>query len=378
MPFVKILDFGVAKMADGAQLTRTGMVLGTPAYMAPEQARGSTDVDARVDVYAVGAVLYHMLTGKPPFADDEPAVALTKVLNEDPRRPRDLERSIPEGVEALIQRAMARDPAQRPATVQELYRLLGTFDDPARLRAGSAPTSGGARARRAPGHRHARRPWPCLRRPTRLRRWRDAPAARIRPAALAWAVLYSLVAGGGVLAAAATILRVVTGRIKFTETETTLLGVAAAATLLLLLLAGTRAVISRWRSAPAVERLGADLRGALLWLVVPLTTLTLGRRGESIFGPALPPDVAPFVEIGVLALPPPVRAARVHRRPVARPPRVANNEVRQVSVGNSQARPADGSDLLPRRYVVSPRSRWPGARYAGSKATSCASCETLR
>jgi hypothetical protein len=95
----------------------------------------------------------------------------------------------------------------------------------------------------------------------------------------------------------------VDGKAKFTETETTLLGVAGGATLLLLFLAGARALLSRWRSSPAVERLGVGLRGALFWLVVPLAALTLGARGEALLGPAVPQDIAPYVEIGVLVLP---------------------------------------------------------------------------
>src|SRR6185436_1567356 len=77
--FVKILDFGVAKLSDVAALTRTGMVVGTPAYMSPEQARGAADVDERADVYSLGAVLYRMLTGSAPFVGDEPGVVLTRV-----------------------------------------------------------------------------------------------------------------------------------------------------------------------------------------------------------------------------------------------------------------------------------------------------------
>ena len=67
------------------------MVVGTPAYMAPEQARGIKEVDERADVYSLGAVLYHLLTGSPPFVGDEAGVVLTRVLTEDPPRPRDLE-----------------------------------------------------------------------------------------------------------------------------------------------------------------------------------------------------------------------------------------------------------------------------------------------
>jgi serine/threonine-protein kinase len=296
VPFVKILDFGVAKIADGAQLTRTGMILGTPAYMAPEQAQGATDVDARADVYAVGAVLYHMLTGQPPFVDQEPSVILARVLTQDPRRPRDLDRSIPETIEALIQRAMARDPQQRPATIQELDRLLASVD-------------GAARAEGSPSAAPADRvvvgaaDTVVMASPPGEASEIARRARRARPAAFAWTVLYSLFAAAGVIVASATILRIVVRRAKLTETEVALLGAASVVTLVLLFLGGSRALVSRWRSAPAVERLGAGLRAALLWFVVPLGALTLGARAEALFGPALPQDIAPALEIGVLAVP---------------------------------------------------------------------------
>ncbi len=125
---LKILDFGVAKLRGEEEMTRTGAVVGTPAYMAPEQARGSAKVDERADVYAVGAVLYRMLTGRSPYVGDEPAQLLSALLHEAPPRPRSLARSIPPGLEAMIQRAMARDPDARPATVLELEEELAAFD----------------------------------------------------------------------------------------------------------------------------------------------------------------------------------------------------------------------------------------------------------
>jgi len=125
---VKILDFGVAKLRGEENITRTGAVVGTPAYMAPEQARGSAKVDERADVYAVGAVLYRMLTGRAPYLGDEPAQLLSALLHEAPPRPRSLNREIPAGLEALIQRAMSRDPDGRPADALELERELAGFD----------------------------------------------------------------------------------------------------------------------------------------------------------------------------------------------------------------------------------------------------------
>lgn len=95
-PFVKLLDFGISKQQNGtAALTRTGMIIGTPAYMAPEQARGA-HVDHRVDIYAVGAILYRALTGRCPFEAEDPPAVLTAVLTAEPVRPRTLVPAIPD------------------------------------------------------------------------------------------------------------------------------------------------------------------------------------------------------------------------------------------------------------------------------------------
>jgi serine/threonine-protein kinase len=128
-PTVKVIDFGISKVGDaaGTALTRTGMIMGTPSYMAPEQARGDK-VDHRCDIYAVGGILYRALTGQKPFENDDPSRTLTAVLTEDPPRPRSLEPSIPQGLEIVIQRAMAKDPADRYASMADLDADLAQFD----------------------------------------------------------------------------------------------------------------------------------------------------------------------------------------------------------------------------------------------------------
>jgi serine/threonine-protein kinase len=125
---VKVIDFGISKVdRRDNSLTRTGMVMGTPSYMAPEQARGEK-VDLRIDIYAVGAMLYHALTGKKPFDSEDPTSTLTLVLTEDPERPRSLNDKIPEELELVIQKAMAKDPRDRFASMAELDAALAPFD----------------------------------------------------------------------------------------------------------------------------------------------------------------------------------------------------------------------------------------------------------
>ncbi len=121
---VKILDFGVAKMTDGANLTRVGTVVGTPAYMAPEQARGLPDVDARTDVYAIGAVLYQLVSGRPPFEEDDPAKVLLRVATESPPPLRSIDPSLPLPVCHLIARAMAHSVHERVPSAAEFARAL--------------------------------------------------------------------------------------------------------------------------------------------------------------------------------------------------------------------------------------------------------------
>ncbi|MBK9258534.1 MAG: serine/threonine protein kinase [Polyangiaceae bacterium] len=128
-PTAKVLDFGISRLQNegSSSLTKTGMVIGTPAYMAPEQAMGG-QVDARVDVYGVGAILYRTLTGRLPYGDEEPTVTIAKLLTTEPERPRQVAPEIPESLEMIIQKAMAREPDRRYQTLQEMERALGAFE----------------------------------------------------------------------------------------------------------------------------------------------------------------------------------------------------------------------------------------------------------
>jgi len=133
--FVKILDFGIAKIMgldpNGPRLTRTGMIFGTPEYMAPEQAEGK-EADHRVDIYAVGCIIYHLLTGQTPFLADNFMAMLTKHLMEDPvppsvRRP-DL--AITGEMDALVGKALEKDRDQRYQSMAEFLEAVSTCRGP--------------------------------------------------------------------------------------------------------------------------------------------------------------------------------------------------------------------------------------------------------
>ncbi|HET7500535.1 MAG TPA: serine/threonine-protein kinase [Kofleriaceae bacterium] len=138
--FVKVVDFGISKSVsagDEAQeqqrLTQTGMVLGTPLYMSPEQARGDEELDARVDIYALGVIMYEAATGRVPFIGNNYLSVISQVLNEDPRPPRELRADLSEELEAIILRAMAKDRDERYATARDLLSdITALLEDPAR------------------------------------------------------------------------------------------------------------------------------------------------------------------------------------------------------------------------------------------------------
>jgi predicted Ser/Thr protein kinase len=120
----KVLDFGLAKNVDAEQmeqLTQMGAFLGTPAYMAPEQAGGDPSaIDARADVYALGAMLYEVLTGRPPFTGKKAIHIIRKVLKEDPIPPRQVFPQADARLEAIALRALQKDPDARYATAGEM------------------------------------------------------------------------------------------------------------------------------------------------------------------------------------------------------------------------------------------------------------------
>lgn len=140
----KIADFGLAKQLEGmtslsgsGPKTQSGAILGTPQYMAPEQAQGKSDkIGPAVDVYALGAMLYEALTKQPPFTGDSTIDLLMKVATEEPKPPRQVEPRIPRDLETICLKCLRKDPQQRYATALELADDLRRFlqEEPIRAR----------------------------------------------------------------------------------------------------------------------------------------------------------------------------------------------------------------------------------------------------
>jgi hypothetical protein len=124
-----VADFGIAlavsRIEGGTRMTETGMSLGTPHYMSPEQAMGDRSVDARADVYALGCVLYEMLTGEPPFTGPTAQAIVARVLTDTPRSLRAQRQTIPPHVEAAVHKALQKLPADRFATAADFGTSLG-------------------------------------------------------------------------------------------------------------------------------------------------------------------------------------------------------------------------------------------------------------
>ena len=252
-PLVKVLDFGIAKIEDDEKLTRTGAVIGTATYMAPEQARRAADAGPLADVYAIGAILYHMLAGQPPYGNLPPVSRFALLLNEEPARPRALEPSIPAGVEAVIQHAMARDTTARIATVAELEQQLAAFE------AVPETTNWAPTTTWAPGEVTAQT---------------LALRARLtRPSAVFVAIASCLAAGGWLATLLAVLLRATT------RGERALLAVIAIGTMLGIGGLHVKRLRAKWESMPAISRYIAPFARALLGGVTTFGALELLRLG---------------------------------------------------------------------------------------------------
>jgi serine/threonine protein kinase len=129
--YALITDFGVAKALNASMpasgMTSTGMAIGTPAYMAPEQLAGDPTADHRIDIYAVGLLAYELLNGRSPFAATTPAKVLTAVLSLDPQPLSDVRPDVPRSLSELVARCLSKEPDERPATARKLLNALDTF-----------------------------------------------------------------------------------------------------------------------------------------------------------------------------------------------------------------------------------------------------------
>jgi eukaryotic-like serine/threonine-protein kinase len=126
-PVVKIIDFGISKFTQGEfdkWRTKTGSVMGTPAYMSPEQARGSAGLDHRTDLYSMGTILFEMLTGVLPYAGNNFAEYLSAMLIDDPRAPQSVCAGFPSEAEPLVRKALAKNPDQRFQNAAEMLDAL--------------------------------------------------------------------------------------------------------------------------------------------------------------------------------------------------------------------------------------------------------------
>ncbi len=152
--FVKLLDFGVCMVGGGLEnlrMTCTGMAIGTPMYMAPEQARGEKQIDARVDVYAAGVLLYELLTGRAPFSGSSVNEVLFDVVLKEPPDPRTYVPALDRSLVLIVQRAMAKRREDRWPSADALRSTLVAWREGAPLEAVSLPGSSSRRSWREDG-----------------------------------------------------------------------------------------------------------------------------------------------------------------------------------------------------------------------------------
>lgn len=140
----KLSDLGIAKRADSAEgtLTQTNLAIGTPQYMSPEQCRGEQNLDARSDIYSLGATLYHLVCGSPPYKGDSALALIQRHLNDPVPNPKSANAALSEGLCRLIRRMMAKEPSGRPATCAEVVQALDRLKGASPPFGASAPSQG--------------------------------------------------------------------------------------------------------------------------------------------------------------------------------------------------------------------------------------------
>ena len=143
---VKIVDFGISKVKDDGRLTATSASFGTPMYMSPEQIRASSNVDERADIWSLGAILFELCTGQPPFNRPSPSAVLAAIIADPLPDPRTLRADLPEELAVVLERCLQKDPAARFPTMQELANALAPFAPAERIARLAA-------SMRAPGYR---------------------------------------------------------------------------------------------------------------------------------------------------------------------------------------------------------------------------------
>jgi len=149
----KIADFGLAKKLDAVRQTQTGVVMGTPSHMSPEQARGAQEIGPATDVYGLGAILYEMLTGRPPFDGANSVETLMQVMDREPDRPSSIRRHIPRDLETICLKCLEKQPEKRYGTALELAEDLERYlrREPIRARPIGWPERCWRWCRRQPG-----------------------------------------------------------------------------------------------------------------------------------------------------------------------------------------------------------------------------------
>ncbi len=283
---IKVLDFGISKAGGGERthLTRTGVIMGTPSYMSPEQARGK-QVDHRADVYSVGACLYFMITGRRPFDSDDPTSTISMVLTQDPQRPREIDARIPEGLELIVQRAMAKDVRDRHQTMAELEKALAAFASSSsgtipstQVLALAAPETGelqGTGAKRAFDAMQVVLGTPSLS-PPGLTSGREAKLARPTIVVASAALGFWFI--GGTAAALGGLVRVLhDGEITLTESVLLLVGVLfAAATPIGIYIAHVKKKI--WPNSVRAVQVASDLKRTAASAFLSYGALSMANR----------------------------------------------------------------------------------------------------